>query len=113
MDAKVVEKLRRNQSLHELPDGREGLDVTLQFVGDVPDASRRERRDWLERRFSTVQRQFGERVGVKPGSLSVSAQTVEAVVPLDEFDELCEQLSREDVRLAVNVSVQVLDPRAG
>jgi hypothetical protein len=110
MNAKIVEKLRDTQSLRELPDGREGVDVTLQFMGRVPTVPRPQRKDWLQQHFSSVQRQFEDRLGIKPDSLSVSAQSVEATVPVEDFDEISAQLSRGDVRLAVTELVQVLDP---
>jgi hypothetical protein len=83
MDAKVVDKLRRNQSLRELPDGREGIDVTLQFVGSVPAESRPERKDWLNKRFSSVKERFDPHLDLKPDSLSVSGQSIDAIVPLE------------------------------
>jgi hypothetical protein len=109
MDAKLVEKLRRNQSLRELPDGREGIDVTLQFLGSVPAESRPERKDWLEECFSNVKQRLDARMDLKPESLSVSAQSIDATVPVDEFDDIREKLSQEGVRLAVTRMVKVVD----
>lgn len=109
MDARLIEKLRRDQSLRELPDGREGIDVTLQFVGAVPAAPRPQRKAWLRGRFIDLQRQVHDCLDLKPESLSVAAQSIEATVPVDTFDEICERLSHEDVRVAVVRSVQVVD----
>lgn len=109
MDAKVVDKLRRDQSLHELPDGREGVDVTLQFVGSVPAESRPERRDWLEKCFSNVKERFDAHLDLKPESLSVSGQSIDATVPVDEFDDIRDRLAVEGVRLAVTRMIKVVD----
>jgi hypothetical protein len=109
MDAKVVDKLRRDQSLRELPDGREGVDVTLQFVGAVPAESRPKRKDWLKKRFSDVQERLDAPLDFKPESLSVSGQSIDATVPVDDFDDVREKLSQEGVRLAVTPMIKVVD----
>jgi len=109
MDPRIVDKLRRDQALHDLPDGREGIDVTLQFVGAVPTATRGDRRHWLARRFSSIQGDLGQTLALKPDSLSVSAQSIEAVVPVEDFDTLEDQLSRHDVRVNATRTVNVLE----
>jgi hypothetical protein len=109
MDGKVVEKLRRDQSLRELPDGREGIDVTVQFVGLVPAGSRPERKDWLKKRFSKVKEGFDAGLDLKPESLSVSGQSIDATVPVEELDDIREKLSQEGLRLAVTPMVKVID----
>jgi hypothetical protein len=109
MDAKLVDKLRRDQSLRELPDGREGIDVTLQFAGPVPAESRQGRKDWLKRCFSGVKERLDARLDLKPESLSVSGQSIEATVPVDEFDDIREKLSQQGVRLAIARMVKVVD----
>ena len=111
MDAKVVKRLRRNQSLRELPDGREGVDVTLQFMGSVPAESRPERKVWLKNCFSEVKERLDARLDLKPESLSVSGQSIDATVPVDEFDDIREKLSQEGVRVAVLQMVKVVDGR--
>jgi hypothetical protein len=109
MDAKVVEKLRRDQSLRDLPDGREGIDVTLQVLGPPPSASRPARHDWLQKRFSTVKARFDAGLDLRPESLSISGQSIDATVALDEVDDIREQLSQDGVRLAVSRLTKVVD----
>jgi hypothetical protein len=109
MDAKVVDKLRRDQSLRELPDGREGIDVTLQFVGAVPAESRPERKDWLKKCFSDVKDGLDAQMDLKPESLSVSGQSIDATVAVAEFDDIREKLSQEGVRLAVTRMVKAVE----
>jgi hypothetical protein len=109
IDPKVVDKLRRNQSLRELSDGREGVDVTLQFLGSVPAQSRPEPKDWLKTRFSNVKARIDARLDLKPESLSVSAQSIDATVPVDDFDDIQEKLSQEGVRVNVTQTVKVVD----
>ena len=109
MDPKVVDKLRRDQSLRELPDGREGIDVTLQFIGAVPAESRPKRRDWLEKCFSSVKERLDAHLDLKPESLSVSGQSIDATVPVDEFDDIRDRLAGENVRLAMTRMVKVVD----
>jgi hypothetical protein len=109
VDRHIVDKLRRDQSLHELPDGRQGVCVTLQFVGAVPRVARAERKDWLERQFVSVQFALQHHLELKPDSLSVSGQSIDAVVPVDELDEIRDRLSREDVRVELTRTVNVLE----
>lgn len=109
MDPATLDKLRRNQALHQLPDGREGVEVTVQFVGQVPPAGRAARKDWLQARFSQARDGLAPSLAIKPDSLSVSAQTVEAVVPVGDLDEMRERLSPEEFRLDVSLMRQIVD----
>jgi hypothetical protein len=109
VDPRIIDKLRRDQSLRQLPDGRQGVDVTLQHVGSVPAESRPERKDWLSKRFSSLNTQFDARLHLKPESLSISGQSIDATVPVDDVDDLQEKLSRQGVRLAITRMVKVVD----
>lgn len=109
MDTKIVEKLRRNQLLKKLPDGREAVDVTLQVLGSLAPAPRDKRRQWLRERFSNVKQRLGLKLDMKPDSLSVSGQTVQATVALTEFDDVREELSREGVRVDIMTPMQVIE----
>lgn len=108
MDAKIIEKLRRNQLVRRMLDGGEGVEVTLQFLGAAPKAPRAKRKQWLEQRCSQVQDLVGPKLEVKPGSISVSGQTVAATASLDDIDTLREQLEQEEVRLDIMVPMQVV-----
>ena|SRR6185436_12396975 len=109
MDRGALEKLRRDQSLRTMADGREGVEVTVQYVGDPPRATRGERKNWLDDLFSQLSERLGPRLEIKPGSLSLSGQTVEAVVPVAELDELSDQLSPHQFRLDLSLMRQVTD----
>jgi hypothetical protein len=109
MDRGTLDKLRRNQALRQLPDGREGVDVTVQFVGQVPPSSRAERKTWLQERFSRAREQLGPSLAIKPESLSVSAQTVEAVVPVSELDDVRKRLSPDEFKVDVSMTRQIVD----
>jgi hypothetical protein len=109
MDRSLLEKLRRNQSLRTMSDGREGVAVTVQYVGDPPRATRGERRNWLQDLFAQLSDRLGSGLEITPDSLSLSGQTVEAVVPVAELDALSDRLSGEQFRLDVSQSRQVVD----
>ncbi|PWU19764.1 MAG: hypothetical protein C5B50_05760 [Verrucomicrobia bacterium] len=88
MDQKLLEKLRQKQGLVQMPDGSEGVPVTLQFKGEVPAAPRPERKRWLINHFCGLGKQLANfPVMIDPDSVSVSGQTVEAVCPTDRLSE--------------------------
>lgn len=109
VDQKVLDRLRQAQALHELPDGREGIDVTLQFVGKVPQVGRAERKEWLASRFSSANNHLSEAVALEPQSLSTSAQSIQAVVPVTAFDSIRQQLSADEIRVEVVQTYQVVE----
>lgn len=109
MDPNVVARLRRHQATRELPDGRQAVDVTVQYVGTVPATTRAQRRAFLEERFEEVARQEHGHLTVQPDSLSVSGQTVDALVPVDDLETMERRLAGADFRIDVMEPVQVVD----
>jgi hypothetical protein len=109
MDAKLIEKLRRKQSLPKLPDGQEGVTVTLQYPGKVPAATRGERKQWLEKHFQGLGEELGSiGVEVKPEGISTSAQTLRLVVPVAQLDKLDDKATSAGHHLEIVVDEQVL-----
>ena len=108
MDAHTLDLLRRQQLIRRLPDGREAIAVTLQYRGELPGLTRVARRSWLTDRFSAVGGTV-DGMTIEPDTLSVSGQTVNAVVPIDDVEELRLRLP-EELRLDVPIYRQVIDP---
>jgi hypothetical protein len=107
MDAHTLELLRRQQLVRRLADGREAVAVTLQYSGDVPPFSRAERRRWLSERFAELSDAMGG-LAIEPETLSVSGQTVNAVIPVEDVERLRGQLS-DTLRLDIPINRQIVD----
>ena len=110
MDPAFLNKLRGQQALVIKPDGREGVPVTLQYRGsDVPKVSRPERKQWLKDRFLAVRNKLGgDEISLDAESISSTAQTVEAVCPVDQMDAFEATAQAENLRVDVMRNVQVV-----
>ena len=108
MKADVLEHLRRNHERCQLPGGREGVRVLVQYAGQVPATTRRDRQVWLEKRFTELASDLGELgVQIQGNPVSGSAQTVTAIVPVDQYDRADAQLSHWGCRAIVDYRDQV------
>jgi hypothetical protein len=107
MDAHTLDLLRRQQLVRRLPDGREAVAVTLQYRGELPPVSRPERKRWLREQFSQLVGAV-DGVSIQPETLSVSGQTVNAVVPVEHVERLRSTLP-DTLRLDVPVNRQIVD----
>lgn len=109
---KILDKLRLDQGLRVLPNGQEGIPVTVQFQGSVPSLPRPQRRQWLLENFSHAIEAIGEgRAQMLPESISVSGQAIEAVFPTDDYETLKSKFSAERYRVDVSTVRQVLQAR--
>lgn len=98
MERERVEELQHHGCLVS-SEGRESVRVTLQFRG-LPAVDRGSRRSLLESAIHSLRPQLSsEGVVVDPHSISVSAQTAEATIPVDSFDHLVQVLDAKDVRV--------------
>ena len=109
-DQNDLEKLRRLGLVRTMPDGTEAVRITAQYRGAPasPDrhAWRVEMEAWQDV-LSGKLANFGAEI--VPNSLSLSAQTVEAVVPTLRLDEVAKNLNNEDVRVDLVVPRQVVN----
>lgn len=88
MDPHLLDKLLKLDATERLGDGRTGVRASVQYPERI-DAPRDERRERLAAEFSQVGdllHNFGGELDLQ--SMSVSGQSVEAVVPLDTYDEV-------------------------
>ncbi len=102
MKDSLKRKLSQLDLLEALPSGETGVRVTLQHTPRLTESSRADRRAFLDRRLSQIAKRLaatGCRVEIE--SLSVSGQTVEAVIPIDQYDEIEDQMKDEQIRLDV------------
>jgi|SRR5882724_1785123 len=89
MDEELIKKLRDQQNLLHMPDGSEGVAVTVQFKGSVPALPRQERKKWLLNHFSSIGKELaGIPLQIDNQSVSISGQTIEAVCAVDHLAEL-------------------------
>ncbi len=113
MDKNLIGRLRRNQNLRTFADGREAVDVTVQYLGDLPARSRPERKEWLQRHFDHLNEEVGSQnmpLELLSGSLSVSAQTIRAIVPVNELDVVEDVLAASNHRIAIDAAQRLTDP---
>lgn len=96
-------------TLKDLGGGRVGVPVSLQYESRLDDPSRTTRRDVLRRRFEQIEQQLAS-VGAKLdlGSISVSGQTVDAVLPADSIDKIELSLRAQHVRVDPLIDRQIV-----
>jgi hypothetical protein len=107
-DQYALEKLRRLGLVHQMADGAEGVTITAQYRGSPASNDRTawkaEMEAWKEDLDGTLAKHGAELV---PNSMSLLAQTVEALVPTSKLDELASALKTDNVR------VDLVVPREG
>ena len=100
IDRRAIEKLRRLGMTESLADGAEAVRVTAQYSGRPSSPNRKA---WTER-LTSWERQIADDAGrmgaeLVEGSLSVSGQTVELLVPITRLESLRCALERDEVRV--------------
>jgi hypothetical protein len=73
--------------------------VSLQYQTMLDSGSREDRRQRLEQYFSDVAARTPVDVKLDPGSLRVSGQAVDALVPARDLEALQAELGRQDIRV--------------
>ena len=109
MDEHTMKKLRNLGAISRLSTGEEGVRVSLQYKPRLDEPSRSVRRDILHREFQKIASEGapeGTRVDLE--SLSVSGQTVEAVLPAQHYDRLVNDLEQREVRVDALFDRQVI-----
>lgn len=107
MDEQLINKLRDKQNLLQMPDGSEGVAVTMQFKGAVPALPRPERKKWLLQHFSSIGKELaGMPVQIDSVSVSVSGQTIEAICSVDRLADLRAVVEPKGLRVDVVRTIQ-------
>ncbi len=109
MGEKELNKLRDQQGLVKLPDGTEGVPVTLQYRGHMPVMDRAGRKKWLQQQFGQVGTTLGKsQIVLKLDTVSPSSQTVEAICPVENFSKAKDLAKASGLRLDVLSKMQML-----
>ncbi len=110
MDEKDFDRLAKLGALEDMPSGGKGVRVSLQYQPNLTLRARAERRQELCRRFEDIDRHIGPLGAcIDLDSLSLSAQTVEALLPVEKVEEIERVLREDKVRTALVERVQVVD----
>ena len=109
MDSKVLERLYKLGAIDRLANGQDGVRVSLMWNSKLSEPSLSARRDLLLRKFeSTANEILLDGAEVNLNSISVSAQTVEAVLPISNFDQITDKLKQQGIRVDPLTKEQVL-----
>jgi hypothetical protein len=85
-----------------IPDsaGQDAVRVYLQYRSNVAGGSRAARRETLRKHFERVASEHsGSRLELDPASLSVSGQMIEALVPLEDYEQVVRDLAGDDLHI--------------
>ncbi len=109
MEKRLLDYLTRMDAFESLESGAKGVRVSLQCPGAPSPGSRAERRASLEQQFSTIADNLASKgARVEMGTISVSAQTVEAVLPVDDYDDVKHDLEENGIRVDPVVDRQIV-----
>lgn len=111
MDKDLIRKLRDLGALSRTSKGEEGVRVSLQYKPRLEEPSRSARREILQRAFRKVASEVlarGLECDLK--SLSVSGQTVQAVLPVRDYESLVDELEQKDIRVDALLDQQIVPP---
>ncbi len=109
MDEHKIQKLRNLGAISRLSTGAEGVRVSLQYKPRLGEPSRSARRDILQREFQKIASESApEGTQVDLSSLSVSGQTVEAVLPVEHYDRVVSDLEQREIRVDELIDRQVV-----
>jgi hypothetical protein len=109
MDSKVLEKLYKLGAVGRLANGQDGVRVSLMWNSALPQTSRSARRDLLQQKFECAANDIlPDGAEVDLNSISVSGQTVEAVLPIDNYDDITDKLKQQSIRVDLLTKKQVL-----
>lgn len=108
MDAKVLKKLYDTGAIDRLSNGQDGVRVSLQYQS-ATSGSRSSRRTLLKQAFKDIAKEIvSEGAEVDLDSISVSGQTVEAILPVDNYDNIAGKLNQQNIRVDLVQVKQVL-----
>jgi len=112
MDSDLLRRLGEAGALSSLGEGVSGVKVSLQYQPKLKVASRKERREELHDCFAHVAEQIAPTgAAVDLESISVLGQTVEAVLPVEEYEQIVAELEILEVRVDPVISRDVADEK--
>lgn len=100
MNQHLVEKVIKQGGLERLHTGANGVRVSLQYEPRLLTPSFPDRKLELKREFERIAQSLNQRgAELDLDSISVSGQTVEALLPIDQLAEIEEDLSDRNIRV--------------
>ena len=109
MDATLLERLYKLGAIERMANGQDGVRVSLMWDSTLSEPSRPARRDLLRQKFECVANEIlPDGAEVDLNSISVSGQTVEALLPIDNYDQITDKLKQQSIRVAPLTNEQVL-----
>ncbi|MCU1350434.1 MAG: hypothetical protein JWO56_3464 [Acidobacteria bacterium] len=102
MDGHAIEKLANLGVVEKTSTGKDGIRVSLQDTRRSDEPSRELRRAFLLQHFQHLGHEIGE-AEIDLDSLSVSGQSVLALLPADRFEDIEQQLRAKQVRIDLDV----------
>lgn len=104
MEKSLKRKLEQLELIETLPTGDAGVRVTLQYQPRLSQKRRSDRKAFLDQQFNKIANHLqGAGCQVELNTLTVSSQTVEAVIPIEQYDAIEAEMNDENVRLDVVV----------
>jgi len=102
-------KLEKLGALVTLHTGAQGVRVSLQYTPGLAEHSRSARRDTLRTEFERVAQSIASQgAEVDLDSISVSGQTVDACLPIDQYEELISKLHEQQIRVDLLVDREIV-----
>ena len=94
--------MRRRRELLKLDNGKEAVALGVQFTGTPPQLDRPARKAWLAEHFSGIETKLGKHEAhLKADTMSLSGQSVEMLVPVEELDSVAKILEDSAHRVTV------------
>ena len=107
-----LDELEQSGAVETLPSGGKGVRVTLQLPSGFQLLPRGDRRERLKTEFRRILQSVPVLMGTADvETISLWGETVEAVVPVEVYDDVLDQLDRQGVRVDPVVDVQVIPRR--
>lgn len=100
MDSKALERLYKLGAIDRLANGQDGVKVSLMWQTKLSEPSLSARKDLLLQKFeSTANHILPDGAEVDLNSISISAQTVEAILPIYNYDAITDKLKQQSIRV--------------
>jgi|GEM_PF-2678754 len=100
MDSQVLDRLYKLGAIDRLANGQDGVKVSLMWQTRLSEPSLSARKDLLQRKFESAANDIlPDGAEVNLNSISISAQTVEAVLPINNFDDITKKLKQQSIRV--------------
>lgn len=81
--------------------GSDAVRVYLQYVPDVPGESREARGEVLRTKFEQAREHTQGDIELHPDSMSVSGQMIEALLPVEQYEQAARELEAHDMRVDI------------